>query len=95
MKLKAGKRNIYVLIDTELKAREEEVMEELLKFKEVTEVHVISGQYDLLAVAEIDLHGTPIFSTVQELSQKLVRKIRQVSGIRDTNTIVPFTSATR
>ena len=95
MKLQVGKRNIFILIDTELDADEDDLMERLLGIGEVKEVHIISGQYDILAVAEINLHGKPIFSTVQELSQKVIRKIRKISGIRDTNTIVPFVTATR
>lgn len=95
MKLQKGKRNIFVLIDMELDADEDDLMERLLEFKEVKEVHVISGQYDILAVAEIDLHGKPIFSTVQMLSQNLIRNIRKIGGIRDTNTIVPYATATR
>ena len=95
MQLQRGKRNIFVLIDAELDADEGDLMESLLGIGEVKEVHVISGQYDILAVAEIDLHGKTIFSTVQELSQKVIGKIRKVSGVRDTNTIVPFVTATR
>ncbi len=95
MKLQRGKRNIFILIDTELDEDEDDLMERLLGIGEVKEVHIISGQYDILAVAEINLHGKPIFSTVQELSQKVIRKIRKISGIRDTNTIVPFVTATR
>jgi len=95
MQLQRAKRSIFVLIDTELDADEEKLMEELLEFEEIKEVHIISGQYDVLAVAEMNLHGKSVFSTVQELSQELIRKIRKVKGIRDTNTIVPYATATR
>ncbi|UCE29840.1 MAG: Lrp/AsnC ligand binding domain-containing protein [Candidatus Bathyarchaeota archaeon] len=95
MKLQRGKRNIFILIDIELDANEDELMESLLEFEEVKEAHIISGQYDILAVAEIDLHGKTIFSTVQELSRDLVGKVRRISGIRDTNTIVPYATVTR
>jgi len=95
MKLQRGKRKIFVLIDIELDINEEVLMENLLEIEEVGEVHIISGEYDVLAVAEIDLRGKPIFSTVQELSQRVVRRIRKIDGVRDTNTIVPFATATR
>ena len=95
MKLQRGKRNIFILIDTELDADQDDLMESLLGIGEVKEVHVISGQYDILVVAEIDLHGKPVFSTVQELSQKVIGKIRKIGGVRDTNTIVPFVTATK
>ena len=93
MKIAKGKRNIFILIDAKTSKDEEDLVERLLKFEEVKEVHVISGQYDLLVVAEISLLGKAIFSTVQELSQRLVKEIRATEGVRDTNTIVPFLTA--
>ena len=95
MKLQRGKRSIFVLIDTELDADENELMERLFEVEEVKNVHIINGQYDVLAVVEVDLRGKPIFSTIQERSLDIVREIRQIEGIRDTNTIVPFVTATR
>ena len=95
MKLQRGKRSIFVLIHSELDTDEEELMEQLLEVNEVKSVHVINGEYDILAVVEIDLRGKPIFSTIQELSLHVVREIRQIEGIRDTSTIVPFVTATR
>ena len=93
MNIAKGKRNIFILIDAETRKGEEDLIERLLKFEEVKEVHVISGQYDLLVVAEISLLGKTIFSTVQEISQILIRKVRTTEGVRDTNTIVPFLTA--
>ena len=95
MKLQRGKRSIFVLIDAELDADEDELMGRLLEVEEVKNVHIINGQYDILAVVEVDLRGKPIFSTIQEQSLDIVREIRQIEGIRDTNTIVPFVTATR
>ena len=65
-------------------------MHALLEYDEVIEVHLISGQYDLLAVLKIALHGKAIFTSVQELAQKSIERIRDLSGVRDTNTIVPY-----
>ena len=62
----------------------------LLEFKDVREVHVISGQYELMVLAAINLQDRSIFASVQEESRKLVRDIRELDGIRDTNTIIPF-----
>jgi DNA-binding Lrp family transcriptional regulator len=67
----------------------------LLTYDEVIEVHIISGQYDLLAVLELDLREKPLFTTVKNLAQKAVRKIRKLGGVRDTNTFVPFLSVTK
>ena len=84
MKLQRGKRSIFVLIDTELDADEDELLERLLEVEEVKNVHIINGQYEILAVVEVDLRGKPIFSTIQERSLDIVREIRQIEGIRET-----------
>jgi DNA-binding Lrp family transcriptional regulator len=76
-------------------SRRKRKMHALLEYDEVIEVHLISGQYDLVAVLEIDLHGKAIFTSVQELAQKSIERIRDLSGVRDTNTIVPFFSVTK
>ena len=89
-----GKYIIYIFIDTS-PGKDREVLERILEHDEVVEAHVISGQYDLLAVLEIDLHGKPIFTTVQEVAQKSIERIRTLRFVRDTNTIVPFFSVTK
>ncbi|HKZ93474.1 MAG TPA: Lrp/AsnC ligand binding domain-containing protein [Candidatus Bathyarchaeia archaeon] len=89
-----GMYHIFIFIDTD-PTKDVKVEEQLLKIKEIAEVHVVSGQYDILAVADIDLHGKAIFSTVQELSQELIEKIRKIHGVRDTNTLVPFLSMSK
>ena len=89
-----GLYHIFIFIDTD-PTKDVKVEEELIKIKEIAEVHMISGQYDILAVADIDLHGKAIFSSVQELSQNLIQKIRKIHGVRDTNTLVPFLSLSK
>jgi DNA-binding Lrp family transcriptional regulator len=89
-----GKKTVFMFLDTD-PGKDETVLEEILEYEEVVEAHLISGEYDILAVLEIDLHGKPIFSTVQEITQKSLRKIRRIRGVRDTNTVVPFLSVTK
>ena len=89
-----GEYTVFVFIDT-TPGEDRTVLEKLLEYDEVIEVHLISGQYDLLAVLEIDLHGKANFTSVQELAQKSIERIRDLSGVRDTNTIVPFFSVTK
>ena len=86
-----GVYHVFVFVDTDADA-DERVEERLLEFDEVVEVHYISGQYDILAVVEIDLHGKAIFSTVQDVAQQVIQKIRRIHGVRDTNSMVPFVS---
>jgi len=88
------KHTIFIYVDTE-PATEMEMLKKILAIKEVKEVHVISGQYDLLVVVELDLHGTAVFTSVQELAHQVIQKIRKIDCVRDTNTIVPFISLTK
>ena len=89
-----GEYRAFVLIGA-TPGEDSEILEELLEFDEVIEVHRISGQYDLLAVLKIDLYGKEVFITVQDLAHKAVEDIRDVGGVRETNTIVPFFSVTK
>jgi len=89
-----GLYHIFIFIDTD-PTKDVKVEEELIKIKEIAEVHLVSGQYDILAVADIDLHGKAIFSSIQEISQDLIQKIRKIHGVRDTNTLVPFLSLSK
>ena len=73
-----GKYTVFIFIDT-FPGKDKAVLEEIMEYKEVAEAHLISGQYDLLAVLEINLHGKPVFTTVQEVAHKSIRKIRKLS----------------
>ena len=89
-----GSYRAFVRLGT-VPGHDEEVAAKLLKFKEVLEVHFISGDYDLLAVVRISLHGKTIFTPIQEVTQFVIQKIRKVDGIRITNTILPLRSLTK
>lgn len=89
-----GTYRVFIMLDIR-PGLDEKVSEQLLKLKEITEVHIISGEYDLLAVAEVSLHGRAVFTTIQEIAQLLIQKIRKMNGIRDTNTLLPFSSFTK
>ena len=86
-----GVYRVFLMVDT-IPGHDERVLEHLLKFKEVKEVHFISGEYDLLAVVEVSLYGKAIFTTIQEISQLLIQRVRKIEGVRDTNTLLPFRS---
>jgi len=89
-----GSYRAFVRVGT-VPGQDEAVVERLLKFKEVLEVHFISGDYDLLAVVEISLHGKTIFTPIQDVTQFIVQKIRKVAGVRITNTMLPLRSLTK
>jgi len=72
------------------------VLEKLLKFNEVIEAHLITGQYDVLAVLEFELYGREVFASFQETATKfVVEKIRKLRAVQDTNTIIPSFSVTK
>ena len=68
----------FVLIST-TPAMEYKVYNELLKVKEILELHPLFGKYDLLAKIET--------KDSDKLAQILLNKIRTVDGIADTKTL--------
>ncbi|MFQ5836665.1 MAG: Lrp/AsnC ligand binding domain-containing protein [Candidatus Bathyarchaeia archaeon] len=90
-----GSKRAFVFVDV-APGKEKAVLEKLLKYDEVIEAHVITGQYDLLAVLEIELRGHGIFASVQKIATNfVVEKIRKLRDVRDTNTIIPSFSVTK
>ena len=68
----------FVLIST-APAHEHEVYNELLKVKEIVELHPLFGEYDLIAKVE-----APDF---EKLGEIVVKKIRSIKGVVDTKTL--------
>ena len=60
--------------------RERDVYLQLLEIPSVTEVSVVYGELDL--VARID------FENEKEMSKTLIEKMRHVSGVRKTETLI-------
>ena len=67
----------FVLVST-APAKEHEVYNELLKVKEITELHPLFGEYDLIAKIEADDFNV--------LGQVVVDHIRTIPGVIDTKT---------
>jgi DNA-binding Lrp family transcriptional regulator len=90
-----GIHRAFVFVDVAT-GKDKKVLEKLLKYDEVIEVHLIPGQYDVLAVLEFELYGREIFVSAQEAILKFViEKIRKLREVRDTNTIFPSFSITK
>ena len=68
----------FVLIST-APAKEHEVYNELLKVKEIVELHPLFGEYDLIAKVEAKDYNT--------IGKVVVAKIRSVGGVRTTKTL--------
>jgi len=68
----------FVLIST-APAEEHEVYNELLKVKEIVELHALFGVYGLIAKIEAEDFNV--------LGQVVVDKIRSIAGVIDTKTL--------
>lgn len=68
----------FILIST-VPGKEHQVYNELLKIKEIVELHPLFGEFDLIAKIE-----TRDFT---ELGQIVIDKIRTIEGILDTKTL--------
>ena len=69
----------FILISA-MPGKEHEVHSELLKVKEIAELHPLFGEYDLMARVEVKDFG--------ELEDIILNKIRTVKGVVDTKTLV-------
>jgi len=68
----------FILIST-APAKEHEVYNELLKVKEVVELHPLFGEYDLIAKIEAEDFNL--------LGQGVLDKVRSIAGVIDTKTL--------
>lgn len=64
-----------ILVDLEAKGVVEGVMSELGKMEEIECVAFITGPYDVMVIADGDMHG-------------IITKIREIDGVKDTTTNV-------
>ena len=63
------------------------VAEQLAELPGVTEVYSVAGRYDLAAIIRT--------RTNDELAEVITTRIRQVVGIRDTETLIAFRTYSR
>ncbi|MEM1921898.1 MAG: Lrp/AsnC ligand binding domain-containing protein [Desulfurococcaceae archaeon] len=68
-----------VLIQTEI-GSESRVMNELIKIPEIKEVYIVYGTYDVVAKIEAD--------TLEKIREVITDKIRRLSDIRTTVTMI-------
>jgi DNA-binding Lrp family transcriptional regulator len=68
----------FVLIST-APAKEHQVYNELLKIKEIVELHPLFGEYDL--IAKVDAKD------LEELGKIVVEEVRSIDGVADTKTL--------
>jgi len=70
--------SLYVLVQVE-KGEPWPVAEEVSKIKGVKTAHIVTGQYDIIAFAEVE--------DLQDI-KGLIKKIHQMEGVQHTQTAV-------
>ena len=86
------KARAFVLLSVEL-GKEEEVMEKLLKIGEVKEVHIITGEKDLIVVLETEREL--VVPSSKKITDLISRRIASINGVQDTETIIQTLSKTK
>ena len=72
---------------------EEEVVDNLLKIHEVKEVHIVPGNYDLLAV--VSSKKEVAIGSDEKVYRLVLEKIEKIKHVQDTNTMVSQFSKTK
>jgi len=65
---------------------EKEVIDALMKIKEVQEAHVVPGEWDVLAV--VSAQRETVFAGDQKVYNLVMDKIVKIKHVQDTNTMV-------
>ena len=73
-------RGVWVILNVVVEAQQlEKVTAALEKLPEVTDLHEVTGEYDLVALVQTD--------SITEF-RRLTHKIQRIEGIRGTNSMV-------
>ena len=78
----------FIFLKTKVK-KINDVIDELMAFVEVREVHTIMGKRDLLVVLETKAGFSRDEETVLDV---VINKIGKIKGVEDTETIIPTLS---
>jgi DNA-binding Lrp family transcriptional regulator len=82
----------FILVQVE-PMREREVIEELIKMEEVVEAHMITGEYDVIAVVQVK--RVFLEADYENVFHSAIAKIEGAKYVLDTNTIVGIASKTK
>jgi len=74
----------FVLINVESNKRLREIADSLLGFNGILEVHVVAGEYDMVAVVRVHDNAT--------LSELITEKIIHAPGVKRTKTLFALES---
>ena len=82
----------FILIQTE-PMREKDVIEEVLKMEEVIEAHMITGEYDVIAVVQVK--RLFLEADYDNVFNSAIAKIEGTKYVVDTNTVIGMASKTK
>ncbi|HEX59011.1 MAG TPA: Lrp/AsnC family transcriptional regulator, partial [Methanomicrobia archaeon] len=77
--MRRGRDAIILLAVETFVGREMEVAEELVKAPEITEVYLVTGDFDILAKIEVE--------RVEEALDFVMNKVRKLDGVLRTRTV--------
>lgn len=72
---------------------EKKVVDDLIKIDEVQEVHIIPGEWDVLAV--LNSQKEIVVPSDEKVYRLVIEKINKIKHIQDTNTLVSQFSKTK
>lgn len=90
--MSTNKQEAFVLVKT-APGKEREVSDKMFKVPEVREVHILTGDWDLLVVVETDDKST--LQKGEKVLDLVYDKIRSVKHVQQTSTIIPSFSKYR
>ena len=86
------KQKAFVLVKVE-PGHERDVMDSLMKLDEVKEVHIIPGEWDIIAVVEAE-KGI-VVSSDERVYDIILDKVEKTKHVQDTNTMVSHFSKSK
>ena len=81
----AAFQKAFVLIKA-TPGHEREVVDDLMKIKEIQEAHVVPGEWDVMAV--VSAQKEVILTSDQKVYNLVMDKIVRIKHVQDTNTMV-------
>ena len=78
---------LLVNVDT---GKEDPVVDKLLKLEEIREAHLVPGDWDIIAVIEVE--KALVKPSSERITELVKDKVRKISGITHTVTLIPAVS---
>ena len=80
---------VFLLINV-VSGKEDSIARKLMRVPEIRKVHTVLGEYDLIAVMEVE-RGF-IKPAADKVAEILKTKVRKIAGISHTETLIPISS---